>query len=130
MLTEVERRLDTAFRIGVRRAYANKCCVTGAENGLEAAHIRPFAVCKKTRLAISVKNGFLVTAGLHRLYDKHQWSIEPEKGVAVFGERLKKDPFWGKLDGKEVDFPKQEEDRPFTHLLRELFTEFLRKQTI
>ncbi|WP_227107413.1 HNH endonuclease signature motif containing protein [Chromobacterium rhizoryzae] len=63
----------------------DKCCgITGetTERALEAAHIVPVAEDGMEWL----ENGILLRADLHRLYDKHLFTIQPDGKVKLQGE--------------------------------------------
>ncbi|MGH7125784.1 MAG: HNH endonuclease, partial [Stellaceae bacterium] len=72
----VEPRLGQGtFRIAVMQAYERACAVTGEHSlpALEAAHIRSFAEDGPH----DVRNGMLLRADLHRLFDQGYVTITP-----------------------------------------------------
>jgi putative restriction endonuclease len=76
------------FRVAVTDAYERCCSVTGEHSlpVLEAAHIKSFA----EEGPHEVRNGLLLRADLHRLFDKGYVTITPERRFEV-SRRLKDD---------------------------------------
>jgi putative restriction endonuclease len=70
-----------AFRICVTSAYQRRCAITGekALPALEAGHIKPFSKSGPSQ----VKNGILLRADIHRLFDKGYMTITTEHKVEV-----------------------------------------------
>jgi len=69
------------FRVAVTDAYGRACAVTGEHSlpVLEAAHLKPYA---KGGLH-EVRNGVLLRADLHRLFDQGYVTVTPEYWVEV-----------------------------------------------
>lgn len=87
--TMVTPRLgQNTFRIAVLDAYGRACSVTQEHSlpALEAAHIRPYAADGPH----DVRNGVLLRADLHRLFDKGYVTITSDLRLEV-GARLKRD---------------------------------------
>lgn len=63
------------FRQNLLAAYEGKCAITGCDTpeALEAAHILPF----KGRHTNSVRNGLLLRADIHTLFDLGMFQIDP-----------------------------------------------------
>ncbi len=107
-----------AFRVAVTDAYGRACAVTGEHSlpALEAAHIQPFA----ERGPHEVRNGLLLRADLHRLFD-HGYLTIADGALRVSG-KLRQDFANGRtyypLDGCRVRLPQSPEDRPDPGLLR------------
>ena len=76
------------FRVSVTDAYGRACAVTGEHSlpVLEAAHIRDYARDGPHE----VRNGILMRADLHRLFDKGYLTISPEHRLEV-SSRLRAD---------------------------------------
>ncbi len=93
------RQGQQGFRDDLIRTYGARCFVTGCSElaTLEAAHIR--AVRKKGRH--SVRNGMLLRADIHNLFDRGLFVIE-EDYVVTLHPRIKKDPCYRDLDGKDL----------------------------
>lgn len=70
------RRGQPAFRKRLMEAYGGACAISGCTTGpvLEAAHITPYRGAHTNH----VKNGILLRADLHTLFDLGLLSIEPE----------------------------------------------------
>ena len=93
------RQGQQRFRNDLIGTYGGRCFVTGCTElaALEAAHIR--AVKKKGRH--SVRNGMLLRADIHNLFDRGLFVIEDDY-VVTLHPRIKKDPCYRDLDGKDL----------------------------
>ncbi len=93
------RQGQQGFRDDLVRTYGGRCFVTGCTElaALEAAHIR--AVRKKGRH--SVRNGMLLRADIHNLFDRGLFVIDKDY-VVTLHPRIKKDPCYQDLDGKDL----------------------------
>jgi putative restriction endonuclease len=102
-----------AFRVSVTEAYNRACAVTEEHSlpALEAAHIRPFA----KEGPHEVRNGLLLRADLHRLFEQGYVTVTPEYVVQV-SDRLRHDYHNGRsyypLRGKRISVPATEIERP------------------
>jgi putative restriction endonuclease len=107
-----------AFRVSVTDAYNRACAVTHEHSlpALEAAHIRPFA--KKG--PHEVRNGLLLRADLHRLFEQGYLTVTPKYTLEV-SDRLRHDYHNGKsyypLRGTQISIPATENERPTRDLL-------------
>lgn len=77
---------DRAFKLSVRKAYANRCAVTGllllnakGHPEVQAAHIRPVS----DKGSDSVRNGLALTATVHWLFDKGVIAINDDLKILV-----------------------------------------------
>ncbi|MFO0454147.1 MAG: HNH endonuclease [Pseudomonadota bacterium] len=101
------------FRVSVTEAYARSCAVTTEHSlpALEAAHIRAYADDGPHE----VRNGVLLRADLHRLYDKGYLTITPDHRLEV-SARLREDYSNGRtyypLHGQAVRLPAAVGDHP------------------
>jgi putative restriction endonuclease len=108
-----------AFRIAVTDAYRRACAVTDEHSlpALEAAHIRPYSLDGLHE----VRNGLLLRADLHRLFDLGYVTVTPDARLRV-SDRLREDFSNGRsyypLNGKEVSFPTREAEQPDRDFLR------------
>lgn len=117
----VEPRLGQGiFRVAVMDAWHRACAITGEHSlpALEAAHIRPFA----RQGPHSVRNGLLLRADLHKLFDTGYVSVTPDMKFRV-SPRLKRDWKNGRsyypLDGRPLEnLPDSVVDRPDPEMLR------------
>jgi putative restriction endonuclease len=116
---EIRPRLGQGtFRVGVTDAYGRACAVTGEHSlpALEAAHIRSYA----ENGPHEVRNGILLRADLHRLFDKGYVTVTPAHRLEVSG-RLRTDYANGRsyypLQGAELSTPRAEYDRPAAEFL-------------
>ena len=87
-----EKRLDKNFRNKVLNLYNRKCLITSyEEEECEVAHILPFCECSSSQ-KYDIYNGLILSANLHKLFDKYIFSINPETlMIEVKGDhRIKK----------------------------------------
>lgn len=53
------------------------CIITNSNSAMcDACHIIPFSECNDND-QYNINNGFLLNSGLHKLFDKYLWSINP-----------------------------------------------------
>jgi putative restriction endonuclease len=101
------------FRLVVIDAYARRCAVTAEKTlpALEAAHIRPFSEVH----AHDVRNGLLLRADIHRLYDAGYVTVTPNYEFLV-SKRIHVDFSNGRdyyaLAGRSIRMPTSDGDRP------------------
>lgn len=107
-----------AFRVSVTDAYNRACAVTEEHSlpALEAAHIRPFA----KEGPHEVRNGLLLRADLHRLFEQGYMTVTPDYTLEV-SDRLRHDYHNGRsyypLRGTRISVPALETERPTRELL-------------
>ena len=92
---EVRPRLgQSSFRVLVTDAYQRRCAITGESTlmALEAAHIIPYS----GEGGHDVRNGLLLRADFHRLFDAGLVSVTPDLRVRV-SQRIKEEWFNGKV---------------------------------
>ncbi len=112
----VKPRLGQAsFRVLVTDAYKRRCAITGENTlvALEAAHIVPYAKDGSTH---DIRNGLLLRADFHRLFDAGLVSVTPELKIKV-SPRIRETWFNGKvyyrLNDQSVSvLPDRAEQRP------------------
>lgn len=108
-----------AFRVVVTDAYGRACAVTGEHSlpVLEAAHIRAYA----SEGPHDVRNGLLLRADLHRLFDRGYVTVTAERRLEV-SQRLRDDYQNGHtyypLHGQPVRVPDSDRARPSSEFLR------------
>lgn len=101
------------FRIAVTEAYQRACAVTAEHSlpALEAAHIRSFA----QEGPHEIRNGLLLRADLHRLFDQGYLTVAPDHRLEV-SRRLREDYHNGRsyypLHGQVLRLPASVEERP------------------
>jgi len=106
------------FRVSVTDAYGRSCAVTGEHSlpALEAAHIRSYS----KEGPHEVRNGLLLRADIHRLFDKGYATVTPDLRLEI-SSRLKEDYSNGRsyypLHGTAVRSPDLESDRPAAEFL-------------
>jgi putative restriction endonuclease len=107
-----------AFRVSVTEAYNRACAVTQEHSlpALEAAHIRPFA----KEGPHEVRNGLLLRADLHRLFEQGYVTVTPDHTLEV-SDRLRYDYHNGRsyypLRGTRISVPVLDRERPTPDLL-------------
>lgn len=107
------------FRVAVMDAYGRACAVTQEHSlpALEASHIQPYARDGPH----DVRNGILLRADLHRLFDQGYVTITPAYRIEV-SSRLKEDYRNGRsyypLHGAPVVVPTSATDAPSVDYLR------------
>lgn len=111
---ETRRRIGQGiFRVAVTDAYGRQGAITRerALPALDAAHIRPFSEVEE----YYVRNGLLLRADVHRLFDDGYVTVTPEYRVEA-SRRLREDFDDGEsyleLHGREIWVPEREEHRP------------------
>ena len=107
--TIVQRRGQPQFRQDLIQAYNSRCAVTGCTvtEALEAAHIMPY-MGEQTNV---VKNGLLLRADIHTLYDLGLISIEADSMSIVVHTKLAATEY-AKLDGKKLFMPQDPANQP------------------
>jgi putative restriction endonuclease len=101
------------FRIAVLEAYGRACAVTGEHSlpALEASHIRSYAADGPHE----VRNGLLLRADLHRLFDKGYMTVTRDLHLEV-SPRLREEYRNGRsyypLHGSRISLPVEESHRP------------------
>jgi putative restriction endonuclease len=105
---------QSSFRVLVTDAYQRRCAFTGERTllALEAAHIIPYS----TEGGHDVRNGLLLRADFHRLFDAGLVSVTPDLQIKV-SKRIREEWFNGKayyqLDNKPLSVvPIQPSMRP------------------
>jgi hypothetical protein len=97
----VLRRYQSAFRQALLRKRSNSCAITGTSelSVLEAAHIIPYA----ERFADRDKpeNGLLLRSDIHKLFDMHLISINPQTKKVEVSDRIGSPDYLG-LRGRTV----------------------------
>lgn len=105
---------QSSFRVLLTEAYKRRCAITGESTliALEAAHIVPYA----KEGTHDVRNGLLLRADFHRLYDAGLVSVTPEMRVKI-SPRIREAYFNGKAyyrlnDAQLAQLPDMQELRP------------------
>lgn len=116
----IEPRLGQGtFRVAVLEAYGRACAATEEHSlpALEAAHIRSFADDGPH----DVRNGLLLRADLHRLFDTGYMTVTPDLRIEV-SDRLREDYSNGHtyypLRGHRIHVPCAANERPDGAFLR------------
>lgn len=115
---EVEQRVgQPEFRAALLRAYSNTCAVTGCtvNEVLQAAHIRPVT----NSGSHSLKNGLLLRADVHNLFDQGLLTIDGRYQV-ILNESIRGSKTYRTFHGKKlVMIPSNPTERPSKKLLEE-----------
>lgn len=116
-MAEVEQRVgQPEFRAELLSAYRGQCAVSGCAitEVLQAAHIQPV----KASGSHSIKNGLLLRADLHNLFDRGLLTINDRYIVSVAPE-VRSDPQYRKFHAKRLMvLPKDSNLKPSQPLLR------------
>lgn len=106
------------FRVSVTDAYGRSCAATGEHSlpALEAAHIRSYSRDGPHE----VRNGLLLRADIHRLFDKGYATVSPDLKLEI-SNRLRADYSNGRsyypLHGTPLRPPELDSDRPAAEYL-------------
>ncbi|SFJ60086.1 HNH endonuclease [Jannaschia pohangensis] len=97
----VLRRYQSAFRQALMSKRPNRCAITGTSelSVLEAAHIIPYSERFADR--DMPENGLLLRSDIHKLFDAHLISINPETMAIEVSDRIAS-PNYQSLRGKTV----------------------------
>lgn len=113
-IRQAVRQGQTKFRLDLLDAYASRCAATeyDVSEGLEAAHIRPYrgAHTNETR------NGILLRADIHNLFDYGIVGIDPEAMKVVLNQRAKGSKY-APLHGQRLRLPDDSKRHPDRELL-------------
>ena len=87
------RKGQRQFRDKLIKKFDSKCALLGIHSKLcEAAHIYPYAECKKNYDKYNVNNGILLSATLHKAYDRNYfWIDEKTCRIKINYENLEKE---------------------------------------
>lgn len=105
----VQRAGQARFREQLLEAYGNRCAITGCDVALalEAAHILPY----KGEHTNDVRNGLLLRADIHTLFDLGRISINPENYCVILASDIRKTSY-SQLHGKPIVLPKDDRQKP------------------
>lgn len=114
-----------SFRQDLLGAYEGCCAITGynVEATLQASHILPH----KDRGPGHVRNGLLLRADIHALFDKGLLAIDPDSDTVVIAPRLRGTPY-EELDGQTARLPSDPHLRPNAEELRKRLRNLSREQ--
>ena len=87
------RKGQKKFREKLIKRYDSKCALLGIHASLcDAAHIYPYAECKHAQEKYDENNGILLSATLHKAYDKdYFWIDEDTCQIKINYPKLKQD---------------------------------------
>lgn len=120
------RQGQPQFRNALLAAYESRCAITGCavEPALEAAHIQPYSQDG----ASHVKNGLLLRADIHTLFDFHFIAIDPDDGMRIHVHRDLLASY-SDFSSKTLTLPHNAALAPDPNLLRDHFMRFREKET-
>ncbi|MFL6672912.1 MAG: HNH endonuclease [Massilia sp.] len=112
----VQRRGQPAFRRQLFLAYGGRCAVTGcdAEAALEAAHIIGYCGPQSQ----DVRNGLLLRADVHTLFDLGLLSICPDTLCVALAPALRGSTY-AELHGRPLALPTAQDQQPDREALRQ-----------
>lgn len=121
----VQRQGQSKFRSELLKAYGGQCAITDcdAEAALEAAHIFPYLGTDTNH----VKNGLLLRADIHTLFDLYLISINPDTSKVVVSSTLL-NTCYKELNGKSLKPPQDYAASPSPQALARHYETFLLKQ--
>ena len=104
-----QRRGGTKFRNSLLEAYGNRCTVTGSTviDVLEGAHIVPYRGDHTNH----VRNGLLLRADIHTLFDKYMLAIDPDSLRVILAANLRNSEY-EQLHNQKVRKPKSKASYP------------------
>ena len=103
------RRGQPKFRRRLLKLYQGRCALTqwDAEKALEAAHIVPWSDDGED----SPRNGMLLRADIHTLFDLHYLSVDPAEWKVYVADLIAHTRY-GELQGQKVTLPLSKADWP------------------
>ena len=103
------------------KAYSGCCGITGCsvEAVLQAAHIIPYLGAKTDHAS----NGLLLRVDIHKLFDSHYLSINPDTNKVEISPVLR-NTYYGNLAGKPLRMPRSKTDRPNPKALLKHYQKF------
>ncbi len=121
----VQRQGQSKFRSELLKAYGGQCAITDcdAEAALEAAHIFPYLGVDTNH----VKNGLLLRADIHTLFDLYLISIDPVTNKVVISSSLL-NTCYKELNGKPLKYPKDYVASPSPEAFACHYKDFLLEQ--
>ena len=119
------RRGQKKFRNDLLKVYGGQCAITDcdAKDALEAAHIFPYRGANTNH----VKNGLLLRADIHTLFDLYLISIDPNTLEVVISSTLL-NTCYKELNGKPLKSPQDYAASPSLQALARHYETFLLKQ--
>lgn len=115
------RRGQAKFREKLLLAYSRRCAITGCtvEAVLEAAHIISYQGPKTNH----VKNGLLLRADMHTLFDLDMIGIDVSSSVpiVILHKSVREVPMYKEFHGCEMHRPRKKSDWPSEEALRDRF---------
>lgn len=116
VLAEIVRRQgQAAWRRALLELHNFRCDISrwDVESGLEAAHIIAYRGSHSNEL----KNGLILRADLHHLFDLGQIAIEPGQPSSIYVAKRLRDTMVGVFHGQQVHLPAEEAGGPSLKLL-------------
>jgi len=122
LVEQVRRERQGIFHRMVAEAYGGACAVTeiSVPEVLQAAHIDRYRGGKSQ----VVTNGILLRMDIHRLYDEHLLSVDPDGAVLRISDRLSMTPY-ARYDGHPLNLPRDPSLRPDGRLLEMHYRQFV-----
>jgi hypothetical protein len=117
----IRRQGQPAFRSALLKAHDCKCAMTNSSTSwvLEAAHITPYRGAETN----TVKNGLLLRADIHTLFDLGLISVVPDTRRIAVSKALA-ESIYTRLDGKKLGEPAAGHARPSAAALKEHYALF------
>lgn len=114
LVKQVRRKNQANFRNKLLKAYEETCAIseTNVTETLQAAHINPY----RGKKSQTVRNGILLRADFHLLYDAHLLGITPVTRKVVLNDRIK-GSVYSKYHGATMCVPDDKACQPDDNLL-------------
>jgi len=121
MMEIVRRQGQPKFRRALMKAYNSKCAISrcAVTETLQAAHITPYLGPNTNH----VKNGLLLRADIHTLYDLGLITIDPDTMRAQVSSLIRASDY-GALHGRRLQVPTRATKRPSAAALKEQFSKY------
>ncbi len=105
----VTRPGQKRFKSDLMKAYGGCCAITGCsvEAVLQGSHIIPYMGAKTDHPS----NGLLLRVDIHKLFDSHYLSINPDANKVEISPVLR-NTYYEKLAGQSLRMPRSKTDRP------------------
>jgi hypothetical protein len=107
---------QATFRQMLLAAYQGRCAITGCDvkTALEASHLVNYVGPRSDR----IDNGLLLRVDLHRLFDAHLLSIDPDSWRVRISPAIS-GSLYGKWEGQSVRVPERDDQKPSKEKLKE-----------
>lgn len=119
-----DRPGQAQFRTRLKGAYKHRCCITDCDvsDVLEGAHIDEY----RSAASNNLKNGLLLRADIHALFDRNLLAIEPSTHAIHVGFAIRNSTDYAPLHGKKMRFPENPTHYPSRTALETRWKKFIK----